>query len=363
MLTADKEFLEERLLLCLLRSDWQNVDGILKKSVPDFENFQKLLKNSGAGSYIDWVVEKEDKRSLFPDQYTNLFQSARKRAKIDNSYILGILDKVLDATAKTKIEVILLKGADLIHRTYKSPELRHLDDIDLLIHKEDLGQFLDLLQTLDFKVPSGRELEYFKRSSYNVECWTKSLFPCLFEVHWDLSQKFRYRINMDDLWKNAEIAPSLSQQVKLLKPEHLFIHLCLHIFHHSFHPQLKWHIDIKELLQQRASEIDMGSISTISAEWGCRHAVFYALLYLKKLFPELIQRSFFAHFQPSAMRDHLISICYSENPVRLFDSGGKKSSERMVRTLCIDRVSDMILFSFNRMIRNPWVKFPREAED
>ncbi len=353
-----KRFPEERLLLFLLRSDWEKADSVLQEGIFDFTKFQKLVKNSGTGSYIDWLIEKDGKQTLFPDNIMKSMRNARKKAKVDNAHILGILDKILDAAADRKIALILLKGSDLVHRVYASPELRHLDDVDLLIRRSDVEAFISLLGELDLKVPSKEELGYFMKASYNVECWTKSLFPCLFEVHWDLSQRFRYSVDMDAIWNEAERPEMLPENIFLLKKEHLFIHLCVHIFHHSFHPQLKWHIDVKELVGKET--VDLDSVLGISSEWRCRRAVTYALVYIQKLFPDLFPEHVFREDLGSPVRDRFVSLYCSENPIRLFDSGGKKIAERIVRTLSIDRVRDMVLFSLNRIVRNPWVRFERD---
>lgn len=352
------EFLEENYLLALLRSEWQNAEALSKNGSFDTQKFQRLVKSSGSGGYIDWLIESAHKEALFSGELLSLFKNIRKKAKVDNSYILGMLDKVLEAASKRNVDLILLKGADLAHRIYESQELRLLDDVDLLIRYSDLDQFMGILSTLDFKVPSARGLQYFKKASYTVECWTKSLFPCLFEVHWDLSQRFRYKINMDEIWKTAETYPPFSHNAKFLKLEHLFLHLCLHLFHHSFHPQLKWHVDLKEIIKK--VKINMNFILDKSSEWGCRYSVFYALLYLKKLFPDILNQSIFDKFELPPFRDYIISKYYSENPMRLFDSGGKKIAERAVRTLVIDDLRNILLFAMNRLFRNPWVKFEED---
>ncbi|MEW5807025.1 MAG: nucleotidyltransferase family protein [Acidobacteriota bacterium] len=362
-MSQETEYCEERLLLDLLRADWAHAESLLKddqlRRVPlDQERFQKLLKNSGTGAYIDWLIESQGCQPLFPPDMTNLFKTSRKKAKVDNAYILGILDKIIEKASGRKIDIILLKGADLVHRIYKSQELRHLDDIDLLIHPADLDEFLEMLKALDLKVPSGQELRYFKKASYTVECWTKSLFPCLFEVHWDLSQKFRYRVDMDEIWKNAETLSPFPPNVKFLKPEHLLIHLCLHLFHHTFHVQLKWHVDLKEILKK--NPVDMDYVFQKSTEWSCFYSVCFALLYLKKLFPDLLHPSIFSRVRIPLFRGFIISRYYSENPLKFLESGGSKLVERMVRTIAIDRPEYIFLFTLNRLFRNPWVTFEED---
>ncbi len=354
--TFEDHYPTEFFFISVLRSDWnQAIQYIENKSI-NYSKLKTLVSQTGTGSYIYWLLNQDSKEYILPEELIQFFKKAKDKLKIDNSYILGTLDKVINIFSEEGIEVILLKGADLIHRVYKSFDIRHLDDIDLLIHFSDLDRAIDALKRIDFKVPARRELNYFKKASYNIECWSKGILPCLFELHWDLSQRFRYKINMQQIWSSCqqEMLPNVGS-VKFLKPEFLFIHLCVHLFHHSFHAQLKWHIDLKEIMQKM--KIDMNEVFEKSREWGCHYSIYYALLYLKKIFPKNLDNETFYMLSPPKLRDYFISKFYSNNPMILFDSQGHRYRERFVRTIMIDSKIGILLFSINRLIRNPWVRF------
>lgn len=346
----------ESFLISILRSDWDQATQYIKEKSIDYNKLKTLVRRTGTGSYIFWLISKASKDNIIAEEFIQFLKKSKEKTKIDNSYILGILDKVIAVFSEEGIAVILLKGADLVHRIYESVDLRHLDDIDLLIHFKDLEKAIDALHNIGFRVPTQRELGYFKRASYNIDCWSKGLFPCLFELHWDLSQKFRYRIDMQQIWHSCQQQRlSDAGYVRFLKPEFLFIHLCVHLFHHSFHAQLKWHIDLKEILEKM--KIDMNEVAERSREWGCQYSVYYALLYFKKIFPEYLNNGVFHKLSPPKLRDYFISKFYSDNPITLFDSQGHRYRERFVRTIAVDRKIDIFLFSLNRVIRNPWVHF------
>ena len=56
-----------------------------------------------------------------------------------NAYLLNKLESVLARFHAHGIEVMLLKGADLIPRLYGVVGLRPMTDVDLLVHKTDLA--------------------------------------------------------------------------------------------------------------------------------------------------------------------------------------------------------------------------------
>jgi hypothetical protein len=354
-MASNYQYPTESLFVSLLRSDWDQSIKYIEEKSTDYDQLKTLVRRTGTGGYICWLLQKDSKESSFPAELIQFFRQYKEKLKIDNSYILGTFDKVLRTFLDEGIRVILLKGGDLLHRVYPSYDLRHLEDIDLLIQYRDLERAINSLQEIGFKVPTKRELNYYKKASYNIECWSKGQFPCLFEIHWDLSQKYRYTVDMEQVWDSCsqESIPEIGI-VGFLKPEDLFIHLSAHLFHHSFHAQLKWHIDLKEILENLS--IDMDEVLRKSQEWGCQYSLYYALIYLKKIFPKEMQNSVFQRFVLPKLRDYFISKYYSHNPIRLFDSQGKRYRERFVRTIAIDRKRDIFLFSFHRLIRNPWVR-------
>ena len=59
--------------------------------------------------------------------------------------------RLVQRFSEHRIEVILLKGADLRHRLYGDPAARLMDDVDILIDRKDLPQARSLLRSMGFQ--------------------------------------------------------------------------------------------------------------------------------------------------------------------------------------------------------------------
>ena len=169
------------------------------------------------------------------------------------------------------IEAIPLKGLYLAHALYPSPGLRDMGDLDLLIRRSRLRDADAELRRLGY-VPE-IEPDLLAGSTLNaVEYWRDGAMPV--HLHWHVSNAslphFMYRIDADELWRDARGG--------VLAPQHLLVTLCEHALKHSFAELI--HLTDIELASRG---VDWDLAADAARRWGLEPALHYALVLLRDL--------------------------------------------------------------------------------
>jgi len=130
------------------------------------------------------------------------------------------------------LEVILLKGADLRLRLYEDPAARPMADLDLLVSPESVGAVRGILGSLGYTLSrdSINPRPGF-RERYRVALHFQASFPAslIVDLHWGLEAVAGYyRLPFARLASQAQTLEWDGLPVKVLSPEHAFMHLCLH---------------------------------------------------------------------------------------------------------------------------------------
>lgn len=130
------------------------------------------------------------------------------------------------------IEAILLKGADLRLRLYEDPVTRPMGDLDLLVSPVSLAAVGGLLKSLGYTL-SMDSINYRPgfRERYRVGLHFQPRPPAalMVDLHWGLEAVAGYyRLPFTRLADQAHTLDWEGLPVRVLSPEHAFMHLCLH---------------------------------------------------------------------------------------------------------------------------------------
>ena len=166
------------------------------------------------------------------------------------------LSKVLRALKDANIPVIVLKGACLAEIIYGKIGMRTMEDVDLLLRKEDLSRCQKLLLKMGYG-PQNRN-------------------PT-FDIHWDLDSP--RNINIDEVWERAQPVRIAGVEALALSPEDMLLHLCLHLaFHHLFQlGGLRTLCDIREMLRCYNSRLEWEKILSLASWCGGGRSVHLTL--------------------------------------------------------------------------------------
>jgi hypothetical protein len=187
---------------------------------------------------------------VFPEKIVSELDEQVQSTLRFNTVYFEILSEINDKLSP-KIEFFLLKGGDLILRLYQNKGLRPLDDLDFLIHPENLKETEALLLELGFSETGDpeerRHHRILRRRAYS-RFYKPLNSPFFIEIHWDLRWMF-YHYNTLDLWKNSQEILFNKKPVKVFEYEDLFLYLGVHWMNHwRDKDRLIWACDLAWLI-------------------------------------------------------------------------------------------------------------------
>lgn len=168
------------------------------------------------------------------------FKAEYFRAWSHNQLSFGRVAPLIEAFTDAGIRTMLLKGAALTLLYYKDPGLRPMTDIDLLVHRNQLNQSIELLRGLGWrsKYPLPHALVPFEHASEFRDSYNQSL-----DLHWHVLWEGRQGLGDDDFWKKSiPIAINDVPTNSLASADHL-LHVCVHGAKWNDTPTLRWVAD------------------------------------------------------------------------------------------------------------------------
>jgi hypothetical protein len=168
-------------------------------------------------------------------QLRNFFHTNAQR----NLFLTHELLKLLNLFAAEEIAAIPYKGPVLAASVYGNLALRTFNDLDLIVHQQDIPTIKSLLLSQGYRwKPRISQLLQAKtglyvRSSYLYDdCFERldSEGKCLYclEIHWETNPRHIFLpLNPEQLWKNLSQVSLANRLVPSLPPEELLPLLCI----------------------------------------------------------------------------------------------------------------------------------------
>jgi hypothetical protein len=194
-----------------------------------------------------------------------------------------------------KIDAIFLKGASLLFTIYKKDIAeRHMQDIDVLVRKEDVKKAQEILIKNRFKrylkFPVEKELHY-----------TSTKGNILLELHCNIGSDVTDE-QINDIFKSYKIINYGNTRIKILDAEHTIITACLNFIRDScyrseyFFPNKKelrdnlyfspffFLAEMKKILEYYKSEIDWKRFFKIINSYKEEYKIIASLCIMKRVF-------------------------------------------------------------------------------
>ena len=158
-----------------------------------------------------------------------------------NNVLLDALARLLEATEKVSVEVLVLKGLVTAARAYGDLSLRSMSDIDLLCRPADLRLFCRAAGELGYRAAPDDSAHHLKLSRADGRV--------LVELHFDVygviatSEAFLSRAFSSRQGTEVEGVhlPALSRSMEL-------VFSLAHLIHHDFKANLRGYLDIARLI-------------------------------------------------------------------------------------------------------------------
>ena len=219
------------------------------------------------------TVLTERKRDLLWSQAHNMKRFAKLRP-------------ILAALRANGIPVIPLKGAALAELVYGHIGLRTMGDVDLLVHKEDLGRVETLLEDIGFHADeSYRPRAWYRTHHHHIVPYVSPDHLLTLEVHHNISlATSRVRVPVSELWTHAQGVHIASVPCTALSWEHMLLHLALHISDQNcFYRDIRGLCDVTEVVKRYSRSIDWDLLLRSAYMIGAQTHLYFTLSLSKDL--------------------------------------------------------------------------------
>ena len=255
-----------------------------------------------------------------------------------NALLFKDLAQVLRSLEQANIPVIVLKGAHLAASVHSHSAVRTMNDIDLLVGRNDLEQAVSRLGDLGY---------FAKTRVTNIATWCETTrhWPRLFrpppapgiEIHWALTQPSEFsNIDPAGFWERSRPTTIAGVGARILSPEDLLLHLCLHTASDGSGPfrlGLRPLCDIAAVVHCWREEINWPELQSRAVQWQADRCVYLALWLAKELLAAAIPDSVLQAIRPPDCDDRWAALAVDQVVL----AGAERSSPQAESELALLR--------------------------
>lgn len=259
-------------LIEFLKNNFINIE---KLSENEWIELIKLSKLQNVSNILFYNLKKNNFDSLIPKKQYESLKNAYQKIIFRNLKIKSEIIKINKNLKENNINVIFLKGSYLINHIYENISLRYMQDIDLLVKKDNSQKSFELIKELLYI--SERDLdEHDYNFSFLHHLPKMRKENILLEIH---SNIINSKFDIGNIWKNSIQINDISY----LDEIDLIIHLSIHISYQDiFCIDLRHYYDIFYILKNK--NIDLNKVFSRSNEYGFEKGVFIVLKIIETLF-------------------------------------------------------------------------------
>jgi hypothetical protein len=208
------------------------------------------------------------------------------------------LQRVVLATRRRGLDVLLMKGASLAYHVYPDPAWRVRSDTDMLIRAADRDRVRACFDDLGYVCEpqtSGRLVTYQFLSERIDQHGVRHLY----DVHWKIAnpQRFADAVRFDELAEDAVPLPSLGPHARGIGRVHALWLACMHrAAHHYDVDTLVWLYDI-HLLMNTLDAAGAARFVALAERTGIRRICLRALLLARDRFGTAVAPTVFASLE------------------------------------------------------------------
>jgi hypothetical protein len=234
-----------------------------------------------------------------------------------NLILYSELAKILSTFNEHGVETICLKGAPLAESLYGNPYLRHVGDMDILVHPEDVAKGGALLADLGYQQDVTQQNN--NHPFHGKPFWKKANFLLVVELHWHLDDGKLVSFSEPEIWRRAQPLQFEGVSTLVLSPEDNSLFLANHLFKHDS-SLLRLLADIAELVKKHEESLDWDYIGSSAHAWQVAPAAYFALIRIKELTDAPVPDSMLEAVKPGICRRWLIDYLLSRetfiSPIR-----------------------------------------------
>lgn len=233
-----------------------------------------------------------------------------------NLLLTNELEHILTACQTRGITCIPIRGPVFAEQLYGDCSMRQMDDLDILVHREDLSAIRDMFDQFGY-LRHEQQAGFLEAFSYSLE-FIHPQHALIVEPHWTLAYPpFVAATDMAPVWARTVKQQWMNRETWALGQEDLLLHLCLHLLHKGEHAPLLWYYELDRLIHQQHSRLDWNIFVHHAQEIGQANLVADVLAtvrhHLHSTIPDSIIRRLLSPSRPShsiplrPIRDHMLA--------------------------------------------------------
>jgi len=193
----------------------------------------------------------------------------------------------LEEFRKNNIKTALLKGVAFGEIVYKNPYYKRMNDIDILIKKEDIVIIYNIYDSLGYfyigERISGSKVNS-DRVSHLSPPFVSRNYDCVIGTQWGIKTPLSpYKINYKALWERTNKTQFMGGDILVLSPEDNLLHLCLHLGY--FKISLRDMMDFYNLLRAFQDQFNWNRFFQIVEESRTHNPVYFGLKLFQYICP------------------------------------------------------------------------------
>jgi hypothetical protein len=192
------------------------------------------------------------------DPWLPRMQGIRRLYWARNMTLLHRVRPVLARLAWAGIPVVLLKGAGILAAFGGRPDLRPMDDVDIMVPPDRVAQVVDMLAGLGWHPKEAPPCSAAEMVTLTSTAGWAFVAPdgTELDLHWR-ALNLDWRIGNDvRFWQRAEPARLAGQQVLVLAPADQLLHVCCHAVNWAGFSNLRWAADAALIIRASGDRLD-----------------------------------------------------------------------------------------------------------
>jgi len=341
---------ESLALLAVLGERWDAAASLQRGRPVDPTAFLELCKAADVAATVHAALLRAGRSDLLGAEVAVGLAKARAKIRVDNLLLIARLEKALDLLLAAGVRPVALKGVDVLYRLYRSFDERSLDDVDLLVSREQRDLAIGTLERAGFTGPDEPERTHWLRSSFEMPLTSPGPVGVAFEIHWSLGQAMRYRIDPAALFARARPLDIGGRSILRLDEHDAVAHLLLHHVQHYFDRRLKWVLEIG--LLARTPGFSWPHVAERLEAWGGRAAAGLAVAHVRKLFPEILPATAYDTIPAARWRLAATGLLRATHPLDFYRGTRHRSVQLAIAAAALERPWNLPGYLRHRAVRD-----------
>jgi len=247
----------------------------LRAGVDLSKNIPRII-DEGLAPLLFYHCRRLDLLLYLPESTRKLISRLYQETFLINSHFIKLLRELGATLERKRLRIIVLKGAALLNYVYQDMGLRPMEDIDIMVHPENLQDLKNILHTKGFSSDKIYP-DTFKKGILHLDLHVDFL-----STHRIKSRKETMKIHFQDIWERAVCMEEYGTCIYRLAVYDNIISLVSHLLKHGYR-RLIWFLDIQEIIEKEGKKLDWQEMIKYFREAGAERLMLYYLLLSKSI--------------------------------------------------------------------------------